>query len=65
MNRNVSTLFNLREKEIKENLAQVENGIFSNTSDRIFYNVFFYTTYLLWANLVSCFRLSNAQIFVL
>lgn len=65
MKRNVSTLFNLREKEIKENLAQVENGIFSNTSDRIFYNVFFYTTYLLWANLVSCFRLSNAQIFVL
>lgn len=65
MKRNVSTLFNLKEKEIKENLAQVENGIFSNTSDRIFYNVFFYTTYLLWANLVSCFRLSNAQIFVL
>lgn len=65
MKRNVSTPFNLREKEIKENLAQVENGIFSNTSDRIFYNVFFYTTYLLWANLVSCFRLSNAQIFVL
>lgn len=65
MKRNVSTVFNLREKEIKENLAQVENGIFSNTSDRIFYNVFFYTTYLLWANLVSCFRLSNAQIFVL
>lgn len=65
MKRNVSTLFNLREKEIKENLAQVENGIFSNTSDRIIYNVFFYTTYLLWANLVSCFRLSNAQIFVL
>lgn len=65
MKRNVSTLFNLREKEIKENLAQVENGIFSNTSDRIFYNVFFYTTYLLWANLVSCFQLSNAQIFVL
>lgn len=65
MKRNVSTLFNLREKEIKENLAQVENGIFSNTSDRIFYNVFFYTTYLPWANLVSCFRLSNAQIFVL
>lgn len=65
MKRNGSTLFNLREKEIKENLAQVENGIFSNTSDRIFYNVFFYTTYLLWANLVSCFRLSNAQIFVL
>lgn len=65
MKRNVSTVFNLREKEIKENLAQVENGIFSNTSDRIFYNVFFYTTHLLWANLVSCFRLSNAQIFVL
>lgn len=42
MKRNVSTLFNLREKEIKENLAQVENGIFSNTSDRIFYNVFFF-----------------------